>query len=392
MVISKSNLIFMLLIFSFFFDALINRFLSVPIYLVSIFIIALVLNLIGGYRIILTTVSLFVISFLSLIKRGEIEDFGYFVYFCFFSSSVLYLIYEMKHNRIDINKNISLILFFMISVFFWIYIFGVDNTVHDADFSVGGANLEYYRSYHSGLFRAPHFPSYLFYFTMIYFLCLYKEYSRLVIVLVMISCCLGILLSGSRTPVYAFIIASLFYFSLNKIRYSVLFLMSVLLFLQVYFNIEFILDFFENTPIYQYLTFIYTLKNEPERLSRIQLILVFINGVKDFNIIELFFGKSFGMQMELINESIGQRLWFHNDFLAVFYSYGLFGIMLFVWLLYCLYRYSVRGTRNFYIHVYFYSIVIFAFFNGLLYHGTYIFIIFLLWMKLHERKSFDIVS
>lgn len=382
------NLVFILSLIVFFLDAIVNRFISIPIYVSTLPIFTLTLlflykNIFLYVFILFSTLLLASSYFYSL----TIEDIGYFFYFLFFIFSFFYLKKELLNNNIILSLPLFYFIFFLTCLFFWVYLINIDYQPHVADMSAKGANIEYYREYHSGLFRAPHFPSYLFYFvslTIFYFRKKLGKYKTFIFILI---CIMAILISGSRTPIFSIIFASLIYFSTSRLRNITLSFLIIILVGILFINIEFILELSKGTPFFQYLSFIYTLKNEPERLSRIQLFFVFINSVKDFSIYELFFGRSFSEQFEVMQSYIGQRLWFHNDILAIFYSYGLVGIVIFTTVIISIYIKLIRPSNNTTINIYFLSIIVFSFVNGILYHPSYIIITLLFWMLKNERSS-----
>lgn len=390
---NQPNLIFLISVIVFFLDAIANRFISIPVYVSAIPIFTLTLLFL--YK----NIFLYILFLFSLLLLASsyfysltIEDIGYLFYFLFFISSFYYLRKELFKKNIIPSLALLYFIFFLTCAFFWVYLINIDYQPHIADMSAKGANIEYYREYHSGLFRAPHFPSYLFYFIALVIFYFRKEIGQYKAFFFILICTMAVLISGSRTPVFSLIIASLIYFSISRLRNIILCLLITIFISVVFSNIESILELSEGTPLFQYLSFIYTLKNNPERLSRIQLFVVFINSVKDFSIYEIFFGRSFSEQFDVMQSYIGQRLWFHNDILAIFYSYGLAGIMIFATTIISMYIKLIKPSKNITINIYFLSIIVFSFVNGILYHPSYIIIILLFWMLKNERQSSHIHS
>ncbi|HAS8115764.1 TPA: hypothetical protein I7666_20955 [Vibrio vulnificus] len=154
----------------------------------------------------------------------------------------------------------------------------------------------------------------------------------------------------------------------------------------LYYNIDFFLNEAKGTVFYQYLSFLHTIKYEPERLSRFQLFDAFYQGLDSFDTMDFILGKSFSYQYEVVNQYLGQKLWFHNDFLSLFYSYG---VIILFWLVFYSCRYyvnHVNTTNSYILKVYFLSLVLFSLFNGIIYHPTYLIFYLFFLMVLHERK------
>ncbi|CAD6366534.1 hypothetical protein SHEWT2_04141 [Shewanella hafniensis] len=338
----------------------------------------------------LILVLLFLLFVLGCLNTIYVEDIGYVLYFMCFCVSLIYLKNELLADKLRLSIPLIRITFLFTTFFFWLYIFGIDSSPHQSDMSATGANVEYYRVYHSGLFRAPHFPSYLFYFIALTYIYFRRSFSWFEFYFVITICIFGVLFSGSRTPVFSFVLATIIYFTISRLRYVVLSLVFVCLLSIIFYKIEVILEMLSGTSLYQYFSFIYTLKNDPDRLSRIILFSVFLDSIQNFSLSEILVGRSFGSQLDIIEQSISQRLWFHNDILSVFYSYGLVGILVLFSLLKALYFKFIRVTKSYYVNVYFISIVVFSFVNGIFYHTSYLFLLFLFWMIMNEFKTKNI--
>lgn len=371
---------------SFFIDALINKFYSLPIALAGMALCALVLFI---RELKVSKLIVFLILAMLYVKSNiytiSIEDFGYFLYVATF---LLLLLCSSPCEKIKWFSIRHLIFLFLLSsLFYWVYIIGVDYTPHEADLTASGADPEYYRSYHSGLFRAPHFPSYLFYFLLLSIVYFRKEFkSKFFWFVLCVSCSLGVITSGSRTPIVALMVSIILvniFGSIKRIIVAIIFIVFIFL---VFYNIEAIMRLTEGTFIYQYFSFVHTITNNFERLSRVQLFMAFINGMGDFNFITLLVGKSFFLQFDYIYKEVGQRLWFHNDLLAIIFSYGLLGFSILLYTLIVFYKKYILKSSSLIIKIYFFSVVIFAIFNGIVYHPTIIFIFILFGMLSYEKR------
>lgn len=90
---------------------------------------------------------------------------------------------------------------------------GFDGSSDEVDLLVDEVNPEVLRAYHSGAYKAPHVPSYLGYFFALGSYCL-GRYQRsigmkLLFYINSVLLVLVVFLSGSRTPITAFILSLL---------------------------------------------------------------------------------------------------------------------------------------------------------------------------------------
>lgn len=388
----NSSFILYITLIVFFLDSLINYFISFPvqILLLPLFVMYMLISYKSVY-----TYCLLLCVFLLVIFGSRYTftsyDVGYFIYLAFLIVSFVYLKGCVGKGSIYGNLFVVRFLFITSSIFFWSYLLGFDNQVHDVDMSAEGANIEYYRQYHSGLFRAPHFPSYIFYFLSLVVIYFKRDFPKFEWCFMLLFCIISVLVSGTRTPIYAFLLASLFVLITRNYKYFLSACLMVFVFILLYYNIDFFLNEAKGTVFYQYLSFVHTIKYEPERLSRFQLFSAFYQGLDSFNIVDFILGKSFSYQYDIVNRYLGQKLWFHNDFLSLFYSYG---VMFSLWLIYYVCRYyinHVHPINNYILSVYFLSLVFFSIFNGIIYHPTYL-IFYLFFMMVsyeRERKGFN---
>jgi len=69
--------------------------------------------------------------------------------------------------------------------------------------------------------------------------------------------------------------------------------------------------------------------------GRILLNRIAIDGLASFNLFDLMFGKSYTDLGDLYQYSIlGWRAWPHNDYLMLMWTYGISGLLIYIYLLY----------------------------------------------------------
>jgi hypothetical protein len=59
-----------------------------------------------------------------------------------------------------------------------------------------------------------------------------------------------------------------------------------------------------------------------DRLSRVIIWNSWFSAVSSFNALDFFVGRNFSSSFDFNAREIGLYIWFHNDFLSAFYSYG----------------------------------------------------------------------
>lgn len=140
-------------------------------------------------------------------------------------------------------------------------------------------------------------------------------------------------------------------------------------------NLDFILCLTKGTMLYQYFSILYTLQFDFDRLSRVQIISSFFDGVSNFSVVELLIGQSFSESVFQNNYFLGYSYWMHNDFAAIFYSYGALGLLIFfIYWYFFISNVFMRSKENA-IRILPVSMFFFSFLNGIVYHPTIIFIL-----------------
>ncbi|MNC26931.1 hypothetical protein D3C75_750830 [compost metagenome] len=98
-----------------------------------------------------------------------------------------------------------------------------------------------------------------------------------------------------------------------------------------------------------------------------------LDAIKSFNPIEILFGRSLSDSMAYNLKELGLSIWFHNDFLGIFYSYGISGLLLYFYLIYKILAHkNLRMRKDFFR----FTIVFFVLFAGLV-NGMYKYVPFI---------------
>lgn len=250
--------------------------------------------------------------------------------------------------------------------------------------------LKKLRVFHRGLFRITHVAAYFFGFLFLFFAYQYRSRKRMIDIVLLIISLLLCLYTGSKTALLAMAL-SIFIFILVKrsIFYSAL---LILIFVVLIYERESILRITENTIIYPYTLFIYISSEKIGDLSRFQIWNSWWTEISHFGYREFLIGKSFSNVLVANEKNLNLRIWFHNDFLNIFYTYGIIGVFLYIWFFIKIFRdYRLIINNNIIIFVFYFSMVITAFINGYYYYFP-VFILYLFFLMIkNEQKIQEIV-
>ncbi|MEH6679594.1 MAG: O-antigen polymerase [Sediminicola sp.] len=263
---------------------------------------------------------------------------------------------------------------------------GFDQNLWGNTMGVKTADIEYNRSYRQGLFRKAHIASYFFTFFVLYFLNKFqvRKESKLKYSIILIPLAIFILLTGSRTSIVVIVLSLFLYYFKIKFLKFLLPLISLGIFVLLY--IDRLLTFFDGSLIYQYLSIIKTLSTNFERLSRIIIWSSWWKEVKTFRLLDFIFGRGFNSSIAANLKNTSSSIWFHNDFLSIFYSYGLLSVLLYVYLFIVIYQKHKNIIKgNIFVFLTFSSFYLSAFFNGFYYYYT-ILILFLFYSMIRDSK------
>ncbi len=226
-----------------------------------------------------------------------------------------------------------------------------------------------------GLFRLPHIASYFFGFLFIYFGYIFQRKKKWINLLFMILSLFLCFYTGVRTVILTIILALILYAFKRK---NIIFLQLVIIlgFLSVIFR-EDLTRISENTIFFQFFSLIQTTVENITRFSRVRIWYSWWVEVSQFGFWDYVIGKSPINAYIANGKNLGAPIWFHNDFLNIFYSYGVWCFMLYAGFfvkIYCDNRSFIMN--NIFIFIFYFSMILSAFLNGFYYY----FPVFLLYL------------
>ena len=248
--------------------------------------------------------------------------------------------------------------------------------------------VDKYKSFnirHTGLFRRTHMASYFFGYLFLFFAFQYQKNRGIfnaIILIVTLGFCLY---TGIRSMPAAFILSGvIFLFRRKYIVYLVMLLALIVLFMIAN---EYFLQLTKNTIFYQYVYLTHMFKENISGLARFQLYQSWWNDVSDFGFLNLLMGKSYMGALMANGQNYGKVMWFHNDFLNIFYSYGILGLMMYIWFFIKIYRDNkVLIKQNLFIFVFYTSMIITAVINGYYYYFP-VFLMYLFLLMIKDEKQ-----
>jgi len=201
--------------------------------------------------------------------------------------------------------------------------FGVNNSFGNEDaLASGSTDLEFLRSYKQGLYRIPHLAAYMLAFGAMWWFALWEREHKLRYVaasLIFMACCLY---TGSRTPVFIFLIGFMASFLDVSFKRISLFIIALIAAALAVINIDELLKLTEGTFLYQYPSAVKTAITDFDRLSRAIIWSSWLSAMKELGPLDYIVGHSFANSMKYNEIHLGTAIWFHNDFLSIIYSYG----------------------------------------------------------------------
>ncbi|MCD4695501.1 MAG: hypothetical protein K8S16_04595 [Bacteroidales bacterium] len=398
-----ANLLFLSSLAIFILDCIFNYFFHLPVFvgfslfLLPLLFICIILQSRNHQQFLLIAGSFLLVSFISsYVNVFHVKNISDLVFILFFIT-VLYL-YIPAYDGFK-EKN-GILLFLISLILFSFSFFGIDGRSYPNSEQIENLlepvqkikwefnpldKLESERNYRQGLFRLSHIASYFFGFMLIYFSNLFwagKKKMYLLMAAVSLFLCFY---SGSRT-VLAAIAISLIIFLARK-KYIIYFQSAIIAVLLLILFRKFFMHLFDNTFLYQYFTFFETATENYERLSRFRIWNSWWKEVKGFELWNFFIGKSYINALITNNKNLNYTVWFHNDFLNIFYSYGLWCVALYIWLFIKIYRdYKLYIRQNVFIFVFYFSIIITAFVNGFYYYFP-VFLMYLFFLMIKNEKQ-----
>ncbi len=238
---------------------------------------------------------------------------------------------------------------------------------------------------HTGLFRRTHIASYFFGFLFLFFSYQYQKNKGVLNAILLLISLAFCFYTGIRSMPTAFIISIfLFLFRRKYILYLAM-LIAVLVFLII--TNEYFLQLTKSTIFYQYFYIIHTITDNFTSLARFKLYHSWWMEVSEFGFWEFMIGKSYMNALIANGRNYGNGIWFHNDFLNIFYTYGIGGAMLYIWFFIKIYRDNkIYIKQNLFIFVFYSSMVITAFINGFYYYFP-IFLLYIFFMMIKIEKK-----
>lgn len=391
MKLDKRSIIFLLNILVFSLDSVLNYFYDFPVFVASLMFYFVVLIVPGffsfkKYHSFLIIILFFLLSFIfNTFRDGfhkeSLSDFLFII--SFFGSFYLF------SDTTSFKNNNKLILFFLLTtllLFSGTYL-GFDQNKWGNTIGLKTDDIEFSRSYRQGFFRKAHIASYFFTFTLLYFMNRLKSLkaNKLTYIVTIVPLTYVIFITGSRTPIVVmFLGLILFYFKIKYLKYLIIF---VVLSGGLIIFIDEALVLFSDTIIYQYITIIKTIFSNFERLSRIIIWSSWWSEVKTFNLIDFVFGRGFNASTVANQKNVSNSIWFHNDFLSIFYSYGILPLIIYINLFVNIYKKHKKIIRsNIFIFLTFSGFWLSAFFNGFYYYYTVI-LLYLFYTMIYESNE-----
>lgn len=374
------NLLFIILA-TFFIDSLLGAFFNIPllsavvfyIYISILLISAVYLNRLKSVHFILLILSfcIFINPFFKffLFSNVVLSDFSDAAYFALFIVTPVFLTMLSQSNSVRGEKFISY--FFVVCVFMIIpSFFSVEfyNQSQVSNVSAQSLDVEFLRAYKQGFFKHPHIASYFFTFLFICFFYKFLIERRVVLFLASFFCFFVILYTGSRSGLYGVLTGFVFSFIFTK-GYRLLAIIGIVFIVLFLTNIELVASYFEGTFLFQYISFFITLKDNFERLSRVMIWSSWLVSILDFNAFEVILGRPFSQSASDNLARLGISIWFHNDWLNAFYSYGFLGVLSIFFSFLSLYKWVVTVSNSIvYSKVVFICMMFLSIVNGLYYY------------------------
>lgn len=248
--------------------------------------------------------------------------------------------------------------------------------------------LEYSREYHRGLFRVPHVASYFFGFLALFYFQFFWKRNKVWSYGALAVIALIVFYTGTRIfPITIFIISSV-WLALKPKRLPVLVAILMILSLLIFFR-DHLAWYTKDTFTHQYFTFFITAVDNLPRLSRIILWNSWLKEISDFGILDILIGKTYYSSLQANLQNVYIFEWFHNDFMSIFYSYGILCMILYVMFYIKIYRDNRTFIKsNYFVFVIYFSMPLMAFLNGFYYYfPMFIFFIFFLIVKIEQTNT-----
>src|SRR5690606_26720648 len=148
--------------------------------------------------------------------------------------------------------------------------------------------------------------------------------------------------------------------------------------------------YFEGTIFFQYFSIIATFNENFSRLSRVIIWSSWWEEISNFSLGSFMIGNSFHNSFIANVQNINENIWFHNDFLSIAYSYGLFALLAYLSFFTFIYLKNESLIKNnIYIFVCFFSMPLAGVFNGFYYYYTFFIFYLFIYLLQYEKEFLD---
>lgn len=222
------------------------------------------------------------------------------------------------------------------------------------------------RIYRPGLFRISHVAAYFLGFSALFLAFIAVERKQYLWFIPAVFLLLLSSYTGCRTCIAALVMAALLYL-LHKRHWPYLVATMGVLALIIIFRHE-ILNILAGTSLHQQFALVVTLTDNIWRLSRLMIWSAWYMEVSGFSWFEYIIGRSYYSGLAANAGYFGRPIWYHNDFLNMFYTYGIIGLTFYAGFfarMYMDFKQKIRG--NFFVFVFFNAVILMAVLNGFYY-------------------------
>lgn len=241
------------------------------------------------------------------------------------------------------------------------------------------------RVYRPGVYRIPHVAAYFLGFSALFLAFIAIERKQYLWFLPAVVLLLLSSYTGCRACITAFALAAILYL-LHKRHWPYLLATAGALALIIVFRQE-ILNILSGTFLHQQFALVVTFTDNIWRLSRLMIWAAWFWEVSGFAWYELIIGRSYVSGLTANAGYFGQPLWYHNDFLNMFYTYGIVGLAFYTGFfarMYMDFKQQIRG--GFFVFMFFNAAILMAVFNGWYYFFP-VFLLYLLFLMVNALKE-----
>lgn len=258
-------------------------------------------------------------------------------------SDVLYLMGFFSAVAFSLNakvnkSTVSLITFVLFLLFIPTF-FGINAGAYERDaLSSGSLDIEYFRLYNQGLYRLPHVAAYMMAFGCLWWLWLFsvlRKYHQILLSGLFFG---ATLYTGSRTPALILVFGAALCLWRLRPAFVVAGVGLAGILLAALINLDYLLEISSGTILYQYVSVFKTLFENVDRLSRVIIWTSWVDAMSGFNFADWIVGRTFAQSLQFNEHELGLRIWFHNEYMSILYSYGA--------ILFCVYLvFTVKGLQ-----------------------------------------------